>query len=103
MRKIHQDEYAHAFGSAAEALISQPTALAKGPENERVDAKKMAEDIAAAGTRARWMASPDAIVEALAREATPGDAVLAMSHGGVGGRHDKLLRALRARAASGTG
>jgi UDP-N-acetylmuramate: L-alanyl-gamma-D-glutamyl-meso-diaminopimelate ligase len=100
MRKIHQDEYAHAFGSAAEALISQPSALAKVPENERVDAKKMAADIVAAGTRARWMASPDAIVEALAREAKSGDVVLVMSNGAFGGLHDKLLSALAARKAS---
>jgi UDP-N-acetylmuramate: L-alanyl-gamma-D-glutamyl-meso-diaminopimelate ligase len=94
MRKIHQDEYAHAFKGADEAIISQPTAIAKVPESERVDAKKMAEDIAAAGTRARWMESPDAIVSALAKEARPGDVVLAMSNGAFGGLHDKLLKAL---------
>ena len=98
MRKVHQDEYAHAFQGAAEALISQPTAIAKVPESERVDAKKMAQDISAAGTLARWMASPDAIVEALSREAKSGDVVLAMSNGGFGGIHDKLLAALAARS-----
>lgn len=94
MRKIHMEEYAHAFKSAAEAIISQPTAIAKVPENERVDAKKMAEDIANAGTPARWMESPDAIVAALARELHSGDVVLAMSNGAFGGLHDKLLKAL---------
>jgi UDP-N-acetylmuramate: L-alanyl-gamma-D-glutamyl-meso-diaminopimelate ligase len=97
MRKIHQDEYAHAFRGAAEALISQPSAIAKVPESERIDAKKMAEDIAAAGTPARWMASPDAIVAALAEEAKEGDVVLAMSNGAFGGMHDKLLKALAER------
>jgi UDP-N-acetylmuramate: L-alanyl-gamma-D-glutamyl-meso-diaminopimelate ligase len=43
------------------------------------------------------MASPDAIVEALSREAKSGDVVLAMSNGGFGGIHDKLLAALAAR------
>ena len=97
MRKIHQDEYAHAFKGADEAIISQPTAIAKVPESERIDAKKMAEDIAAAGTRARWMESPDAIVAALAKEAREGDVVLAMSNGAFGGLHDKLLKALSAK------
>jgi UDP-N-acetylmuramate: L-alanyl-gamma-D-glutamyl-meso-diaminopimelate ligase len=96
MRKIHQDEYAHAFKGADEAIISQPSAIAKVPESERVDAKKMAEDIGKAGTRARWMESPDAIVAALAKEARTGDVVLAMSNGAFGGLHDKLLKALGA-------
>ena len=97
MRKIHQDEYAHAFRGADEAIISQPSAIAKVPESERIDAKKMAQDIAGAGTRARWMESPDAIVAALAKEARAGDVVLAMSNGAFGGLHDKLLKALGAR------
>src|SRR3954463_1098073 len=94
MRKIHQDEYAHAFKGADEAIISQPSAIAKVPESERIDAKRMAEDIGKAGTRARWMESPDAIVAALAREAKAGDVVLAMSNGAFGGIHQKLLEAL---------
>jgi UDP-N-acetylmuramate: L-alanyl-gamma-D-glutamyl-meso-diaminopimelate ligase len=97
MRKIHQEEYAHAFRGADEAIISQPTAIAKVPEAERIDAKKMAQDITSAGTRTRWMESPDAIVAALAKEARAGDVVLAMSNGAFGGLHDKLLRALGAR------
>jgi UDP-N-acetylmuramate: L-alanyl-gamma-D-glutamyl-meso-diaminopimelate ligase len=96
MRKIHQDEYAHAFKGADEAIISQPTAIAKVPESERIDARRMAEDISKAGTRARWMESPDAIVAALAKEARKGDVVLAMSNGAFGGLHDKLLKALKA-------
>ena len=94
MRKIHQHEYAHAFAGAAEAIISQPTAIAKVPEADRVDAKKLAADISAAGTPCRWMESPDAIVAALAREAKEGDVVLAMSNGGFGNLHKKLLDAL---------
>jgi UDP-N-acetylmuramate: L-alanyl-gamma-D-glutamyl-meso-diaminopimelate ligase len=94
MRKIHQDEYAHAFRESDEAIISQPSALAKVPESERVDAKKMVDDIVASGTKARWFASADAIVEALAGELRPGDVVLAMSNGAFGGIHDKLLQAL---------
>ena len=98
MRKIHQEEYAHAFRGADETIISQPTAIAKVPENERIDAKRMAQDIADAGTRARWMESPDAIVLALAKETRSGDVVLAMSNGGFGSLHDKLLKALGTRA-----
>jgi UDP-N-acetylmuramate: L-alanyl-gamma-D-glutamyl-meso-diaminopimelate ligase len=97
MRKIHQDEYAHAFSGAAETIISQPTAIAKVPESERVDARKMVEDIARSGTKARWMEGPDAIVAALSQEARSGDVILAMSNGGFGGIHQKLLDALSRR------
>ncbi|HYV66846.1 MAG TPA: Mur ligase family protein [Myxococcales bacterium] len=96
MRRIHEQEYAHAFAGAAEAIISQPTAIAKVPEAERVDARRLADDIASAGTPARWMEGPDAIVALLAREARPGDVILAMSNGGFGGLHKKLLDALAA-------
>jgi UDP-N-acetylmuramate: L-alanyl-gamma-D-glutamyl-meso-diaminopimelate ligase len=97
MRKVHQDEYAHAFAGADEAILSQPTAIAKVPESERVDAKKLARDIAATGTKARWFESPDAIVAALASELQPGDVVLGMSNGAFGGLHGKLLAALGKR------
>ena len=97
MRKIHQDEYAHAFKGAAEAIISQPSAIAKVPESERVDARAMAADIGKTGVPARWMESPDAIVEALARELKSGDVVLGMSNGAFGGLHKKLLEALGKR------
>jgi UDP-N-acetylmuramate: L-alanyl-gamma-D-glutamyl-meso-diaminopimelate ligase len=97
MRKIHQQEYAHAFTGAAEAVISQPSAIAKVPEAERVDAKRMAQEITAAGTPARWMEGPDAIVVLLAKEARPGDVILGMSNGGFGGFHEKLLEALAGR------
>jgi UDP-N-acetylmuramate: L-alanyl-gamma-D-glutamyl-meso-diaminopimelate ligase len=43
------------------------------------------------------MESPDAIVAALAKEARPGDVVLAMSNGAFGGLHDKLLKALSSK------
>jgi UDP-N-acetylmuramate: L-alanyl-gamma-D-glutamyl-meso-diaminopimelate ligase len=96
MRKIHGDEYAHAFAGADEAVLSQPTAIAKVPEDERVDAQKLARDIAATGTRARWFATPDDIVTTLAGELKSGDVVLAMSNGAFGGLHKKLLDALKA-------
>ena len=94
MRKVHEEEYAHAFAVCDEAILSQPTAIAKVPESERVDAKKLAGDIAATGTKARWFAGPDEIVAALAQELRPGDVVLAMSNGAFGGLHGKLLAAL---------
>ena len=39
----------------------------------------------------------EALVDAVAADAQPGDFVLAMSNGGFGGIHDKLLRRLAGR------
>ena len=46
--------------------------------------------------------SVEALVAAIAAEVRPGDQVLVMSNGGFGGLHEKLLAALRARAAAGS-
>ncbi|GAC1328838.1 MAG: UDP-N-acetylmuramate:L-alanyl-gamma-D-glutamyl-meso-diaminopimelate ligase [Steroidobacteraceae bacterium] len=53
--------------------------------------------VAALGSRARFAASVDALVQGLACDSHPGDHILVMSNGGFGGLHDKLLAALRAR------
>jgi UDP-N-acetylmuramate: L-alanyl-gamma-D-glutamyl-meso-diaminopimelate ligase len=99
MRKVHEEEYAHAFSGADEAILSQPSAIAKVPEAERIDARQLAAQIGASGTRARWFGSADEIVTALAGELKQGDVVLGMSNGAFGGFHGKLLAALAARGA----
>jgi len=43
------------------------------------------------------MEGPDAIVAALSKEARSGDVILAMSNGGFGAIHQKLLDALSRR------
>ncbi len=50
--------------------------------------------LAGLGTRAHVYEHLDALVDAVASEAMPGDQVLVMSNGGFGGVHDKLLKRL---------
>jgi UDP-N-acetylmuramate: L-alanyl-gamma-D-glutamyl-meso-diaminopimelate ligase len=57
--------------------------------------------VASLGARASFAASVDNLVKGLTEEALPGDQILIMSNGGFGGLHEKLLAALRARAARG--
>jgi UDP-N-acetylmuramate: L-alanyl-gamma-D-glutamyl-meso-diaminopimelate ligase len=57
--------------------------------------------LAPLGGRARVCAGIDELVAAVAAAARPGDLVLAMSNGGFGGVHEKVLAALRAGAAAG--
>jgi UDP-N-acetylmuramate: L-alanyl-gamma-D-glutamyl-meso-diaminopimelate ligase len=49
------------------------------------------------GAKARCIADLDALVQAIATDAQPGDHVLVMSNGGFGGVHGKLLKALAHR------
>lgn len=55
--------------------------------------------LAPLGARVRVETILSALVDAIVREARPGDQVLVMSNGGFDGIHDKLLKALSLRAA----
>ena len=58
-----------------------------------------AEALAPLSERAQAHDDLGALVDAVAREARPGDRVLVMSNGGFGGVHERLLAALAARGA----
>ena len=51
----------------------------------------------ALGAKARCIGDLDALIQAIAADAQPGDHVLVMSNGGFGGVHGKLLKALARR------
>jgi UDP-N-acetylmuramate: L-alanyl-gamma-D-glutamyl-meso-diaminopimelate ligase len=57
----------------------------------------LADALAPLGERASAYDDIDALVAAIVRDARPGDLVLAMSNGGFGGVHQKLLDALARR------
>jgi UDP-N-acetylmuramate: L-alanyl-gamma-D-glutamyl-meso-diaminopimelate ligase len=57
----------------------------------------LADALAPLGERASAFDDIDALVAAIVRDARPGDLVLAMSNGGFGGVHQKLLDALARR------
>jgi UDP-N-acetylmuramate: L-alanyl-gamma-D-glutamyl-meso-diaminopimelate ligase len=89
---VHRDELAPALAGADRAWF--------------LDVPGLDWDLPAAlaplGARARFEGSVDALVAGIAAEAQPGDQVLVMSNGGFGGLHEKLLAALRGRAAAGS-
>lgn len=55
--------------------------------------------IEAATNHAQVSRSLDEIIERIVNEAGEGDAVVIMSNGGFGGLHQKLMSALKAKAA----
>jgi len=92
-RRIFQDDFAKAFGSADEVIIAG-VFRSLLPEPERLSADQLVADLRAGGQRARHLPVIDDIVQTIVTEAQPGDVVVLMSNGGFGGIHRKLLQAL---------
>ena len=95
-RSLHQDAYARAFDAADRVLLA-PLGRSNVPEGERLDLARLA---VALGSKARTMASVDAIVAAVVAEAKPGDTVALFSNGAFGGIHGRLLSELAGRSSA---
>jgi UDP-N-acetylmuramate: L-alanyl-gamma-D-glutamyl-meso-diaminopimelate ligase len=92
-RRVFQDDFARAFGSADEVVVAA-VFRSSLPDNERLSAEQLVDDLRAAGRRARYVPEVDEIVSTVAADARNGDVVVLMSNGGFGGIHQKLLKAL---------
>ena len=92
-RRIFQSDFATALTHADEVVVAavHRTTI---PEPERLSEPELVDALRAAGTSARFAASVDEVVSAVACEAVSGDRVVVMSNGGFGGIHQKLLTAL---------
>jgi UDP-N-acetylmuramate: L-alanyl-gamma-D-glutamyl-meso-diaminopimelate ligase len=96
-RRVFQQDFARAFvESRADEVVLASVFRASLPAEERLSIEDLVRDLTRAGMRARHLPTVEAIVEAVSREAAPGDVVVIMSNGGFGGIHDKLLTALAA-------
>ncbi|MFZ5395841.1 UDP-N-acetylmuramate:L-alanyl-gamma-D-glutamyl-meso-diaminopimelate ligase [Acinetobacter seifertii] len=85
----HKDGLAHSARLADDVIWYQPEGL-------DWDLQPVIE---AASNRAQVSRSLDEIIERIVNEAGEGDAVVIMSNGGFGGLHQKLMSALKAKAA----
>jgi UDP-N-acetylmuramate: L-alanyl-gamma-D-glutamyl-meso-diaminopimelate ligase len=90
---VFQDAFARAFGAADEVIIAGVfrTTL---PEDERLSATRLVEDLLSRGEHARHVPDVPDIVRTIVEEHREGDVVVLMSNGGFGGIHRKLLQAL---------
>ena len=93
-RKLHQEEYAQAFGEALLVRIRRPLPHDKIPPKEALDVEKLAADLRAQGKDAQVVEEVDTLVEELAAKARPGDVVLCMSNGSFEGLLGKLAQRL---------
>ena len=92
-RRIFQDEFARAFGSADDVVVAA-VFRSTLPEDERLSAPELVSDLQARGQRARFIPEIDDIVRTIVEEHREGDLVVLMSNGAFGGIHQKLLKAL---------
>ena len=92
-RKLHEAEYARAFG-AADVVLLAPVGRPEIDKNERLDVESIAAVLRGQSKQAEAPASIEAIIERLAIEARSGDTVVIMSNGAFGDIHNKLLARL---------
>ncbi len=93
--RVFEKDFARAFATADEVVISAAHLPGKVPEAERISEATLVASVNRAGGRARFIPTVDAIVALMKEELRPGDHVLVLSNGGFGGIHEKLLSGLR--------
>ncbi|GJL77209.1 MAG: UDP-N-acetylmuramate:L-alanyl-gamma-D-glutamyl-me so-diaminopimelate ligase [Nitrospinaceae bacterium] len=90
-RNVFQETFPSSFAQADEVIIAQPYATEKIPPQERLDPKRLVDDIDRMGTKAHYIPEVADIVEFIAEKNRSQDVVLIMSSGGFSGIHQKLL------------
>ncbi|HEX7453614.1 MAG TPA: Mur ligase family protein, partial [Polyangiaceae bacterium] len=92
-RRMHQEDYTHAFDSADDVILA-PLGRSNLPPEEALDVGLLARDLSAQGKAAQALPNVDAIIDYLAQSVTPGSVVALLSNGSFGGIHAKLLKRL---------
>lgn len=93
-RKVFQKAYGDAFSVADESLLSEAYNVQALDEADRFSTDELVADLQKRGQSARSFLTVDQIVEALVKEAKPGDVIVLMSNGSFGGIYQKLLARL---------
>lgn len=90
-RAIFQNDLATALSLADAVFIGPVARLDQLPEDNRLDATRLAEDITRSGTPARHLPSAEEIIAELIPQLKAGDIVAVLSNGSFDGLIDKLL------------
>ncbi|HEY3915731.1 MAG TPA: UDP-N-acetylmuramate:L-alanyl-gamma-D-glutamyl-meso-diaminopimelate ligase [Verrucomicrobiae bacterium] len=96
-RNVFQKELAESFRDADAVVVSQIARLELLKADERLDPKKLMDDLLATGKPSSYLPDADTIVAHLRKEAAGGDVICVFSNGGFGGIHEKLLATMGAR------
>jgi UDP-N-acetylmuramate: L-alanyl-gamma-D-glutamyl-meso-diaminopimelate ligase len=93
-RNFFQAELAAAFVDADAVIVSQIARLELLKPEERLDPKKLMQDLTAAGKECAYLPDANSIVTQIGQTAQGGDVVVVFSNGGFDGIHGKLLARL---------
>jgi UDP-N-acetylmuramate: L-alanyl-gamma-D-glutamyl-meso-diaminopimelate ligase len=96
-RKEFQDAFQQALASADRVVIAGLFHPERYDASTAMDPAAVAQRLQRGGVRADYLPDVDDIVRTVVAEAKEGDVLLAMSNGGFGDIHDKLLSALENR------
>jgi UDP-N-acetylmuramate: L-alanyl-gamma-D-glutamyl-meso-diaminopimelate ligase len=94
-RNVLQDALARSLALADQVVIAAIFKSEAIPEPERLDLKRVVDEIQKRGKQARILADADAIVNAIVPELGERDVVAILSNGGFGGIYEKLPQRLR--------
>ncbi|MXY24200.1 MAG: UDP-N-acetylmuramate:L-alanyl-gamma-D-glutamyl-meso-diaminopimelate ligase [Acidobacteria bacterium] len=92
-RRFFQSDYAAGLAGADEVVVA-PVYRTAIPAEQRLDGARLAADLTASGTRARYVDSTDAIAAVVEAETRAGDVVVLMSNGDFGGLRGQLRERL---------
>jgi UDP-N-acetylmuramate: L-alanyl-gamma-D-glutamyl-meso-diaminopimelate ligase len=93
-RNVFEQDLINALSGADRVILAEVFRQDKIPAAERLDPKRVGDGLRGRGVPADFGGAADEIVAFLANELRPGDVVVAMSNGGFGAMHRKLLGAL---------
>ncbi len=96
-RRVFHSDFVRAL-SKADRVVLPGVFRSSLPEDQRLSPELVVEELQRSGVDARFIPAVDDIVLAVARDSRDGDLVVVMSNGGFDDIHQKLLRALDARA-----
>ncbi|MGC9965515.1 MAG: Mur ligase family protein [Syntrophobacteraceae bacterium] len=93
-RNVFQDVYPTAFSAADLICIKQPPAMESIPEHQRLDARRLVDDIRKTEKDAHFFQTTDELLGFLLQSARPGDLIVCMSNGSFDGLTEKLAAEL---------
>jgi len=96
-RRVFQADFVRAL-SGADRVVLPAVFRSNLPEDQRLSAEQIIEELRQKGVDARYIPAVDDIVRTVARDSRDGDLVVVMSNGGFDDIHQKLLSALEERA-----
>ena len=95
-RRVFQEDFVRAL-AGADRVVLPAVFRSTLPEDQRLSAEHVVEELQARGVDARYIPNVEDIVRTVADDARAGDIVVVMSNGGFDNIHQRMLTALEAR------